>query len=116
MNVATKDFGDVVLDAQRVGVAFKVDGGTIEAVRDVSFQLRKGQTIALVGESGSGKSVTARAVMRLLSKRARVTDTTRITYAGEDMAHLSDKRMRQLRGNRSPRSSRQYLRRRRVTN
>ena len=41
----------------------------------MSFQLRKGQTIALVGESGSGKSVTARAVMRLLSKRARVTDT-----------------------------------------
>ena len=55
----------------------------------MSFQLRKGQTIALVGESGSGKSVTARAVMRLLSKRARVADATRITYAGEDMAHMS---------------------------
>jgi peptide/nickel transport system ATP-binding protein len=100
MNVATKAFGDVVIDASRIGVAFKVDGGTIEAVRDVSFQLRKGQTIALVGESGSGKSVTARAVMRLLSKRARVSDQTRITYAGDDMAHMSLARMRQLRGNR----------------
>jgi peptide/nickel transport system ATP-binding protein len=100
MNVASKAFGDVVIDASRIGVAFEVDGGTIEAVRDVSFQLRKGQTIALVGESGSGKSVTARAVMRLLSKRARVSDQTRITYAGDDMAHMSLARMRQLRGNR----------------
>ena len=86
MNVVAKEFGDVVIDARKVGVTFKVDGGLIEAVRDVSFQLRKGQTIALVGESGSGKSVTARTVMRLLSKRARVSDATRITYAGEDMA------------------------------
>jgi peptide/nickel transport system ATP-binding protein len=100
MNVVAKNFGDVVIDAKRVGVTFKVDGGSIEAVRDVSFQLRKGQTIALVGESGSGKSVTARAVMRLLSKRARVADATRITYGGEDMAHLSNRRMRELRGNR----------------
>jgi peptide/nickel transport system ATP-binding protein len=100
MTMAVKNFGEVVIDAQKVGVSFKVDGGTIEAVRDVSFQLRKGQTIALVGESGSGKSVTARAVMRLLSKRARVSDATHITYGGEDMAHLSDRRMRQLRGNR----------------
>jgi peptide/nickel transport system ATP-binding protein len=96
----TDSDSDVVLDARRVGVTFKVDGGVIEAVRDVSFQLRKGQTIALVGESGSGKSVTARAVMRLLSKRARVADATRITYGGEDMAHLSSRRMRHLRGNR----------------
>ncbi len=100
MNAPTKSFGDIVLDASRVGVRFKVDGGVIEAVRDVSFQLRKGQTIALVGESGSGKSVTARAVMRLLSKRASVSEGTRITYAGEDMAHLSLRRMRGLRGNR----------------
>jgi len=100
MNAPAKSFGDIVLDARKVGVSFKVDGGTIEAVRDVSFQLCKGQTIALVGESGSGKSVTARAVMRLLSKRARVSDATRITYAGDDMAHMSLARMRQLRGNR----------------
>jgi peptide/nickel transport system ATP-binding protein len=89
-----------LIEARNVGVSFKVEGGTVEAVRDVSFLVWPGKTTALVGESGSGKSVTARAVMRLLSKRATVSDRTRITYAGQDMAHLSSKEMRKLRGNR----------------
>lgn len=89
-----------VIDAQHVGVTFKVDGGHVEAVSDVSFTLNRGETTALVGESGSGKSVTARAIMRLLSKRARVHDNTRIYFDGKDMAHLSDTEMRRLRGNR----------------
>ncbi len=91
---------DIVIDAQNIGVTFHVDGGKIEAVRNVSFQLHRGQTIALVGESGSGKSVTARAIMRLLSKRARVSDQTVISYDGKNMARLSDLEMRRLRGNR----------------
>jgi peptide/nickel transport system ATP-binding protein len=89
-----------VIDAQNVGVTFKVDGGQVEAVRDVSFTLYPGQTTALVGESGSGKSVTARAVMRLLSQRATVAEATRIYFDGKDMAHLSITEMRRLRGNR----------------
>ncbi|EAR52975.1 putative ABC transporter ATP-binding protein [Oceanicola granulosus HTCC2516] len=89
-----------IIDAQKVGVSFAVDGGKVEAVRDVSFKLFRGKTTALVGESGSGKSVTARAVMRLLSKRATVADETRIYYDGKDMAHLSLAEMRRLRGNR----------------
>ena len=91
---------DLVIDARKVGVKFKVLGGEIEAVREVSFQLHKGQTIALVGESGSGKSVTARAVMRLLSKRAIVTPQTEIIYDGKNMATLPQSEMRRLRGNR----------------
>ena len=89
-----------LIDARNVAVTFTVDGGEVEAVRDVSFTVYPGRTTALVGESGSGKSVTARAVMRLLSKRARVADNTRIYYAGKDMAHLKDAEMRRLRGNR----------------
>ncbi len=89
-----------LIDARQVGVTFKVDGGVVEAVRDVSFRLYPGKTTALVGESGSGKSVTARAVMRLLSKRATVADQTRILFKGQDMAHLSLVEMRKLRGNR----------------
>ncbi|MGL4309783.1 MAG: ABC transporter ATP-binding protein [Paracoccaceae bacterium] len=91
---------DAVIDARKVSVRFGVDGGVIEAVRNVSFTVARGQTVALVGESGSGKSVTARAVLRLLSKRARVGDETRIFYKGADMAHLSETQMRKLRGNR----------------
>jgi peptide/nickel transport system ATP-binding protein len=90
----------IAIQASNIGVTFKVDGGWIEAVRDVSFTLHKGQTIALVGESGSGKSVTARAIMRLLSKRAKVTSKTEILYGGKNMARLSDTEMRRLRGNR----------------
>jgi peptide/nickel transport system ATP-binding protein len=89
-----------LIDAQKVAVTFTVDGGEVEAVRDVSFALYPGKTTALVGESGSGKSVTARAVMRLLSKRARVSPDTHIYYDGRDMAKLTDKEMRGLRGNR----------------
>lgn len=90
----------LLIDAQNIGVSFKVDGGMVEAVRDVSFKLNAGETIALVGESGSGKSVTARAIMRLLSKRATVSDRTKITYKGDDMAKLSVREICKLRGNR----------------
>src|SRR6185295_12075891 len=55
----------LLVDARNIGVKFKVEGGVVDAVRDVSFQLHKGETIAIVGESGSGKSVTARTVMGL---------------------------------------------------
>ncbi len=91
---------ELAIEARNIGVTFTVDGGEIEAVKDVSFTLRKGQTIALVGESGSGKSVTARAIMKLLTKRARVSDKTEILYGGTNMARLSDCEMRRLRGNR----------------
>ena len=91
---------DLVIDARNVGVSFKVLGGMIEAVRDVSFQLFKGQTIALVGESGSGKSVTARALMRLLSKRAVVSPQTEIRFNDKDLAKASPTEMRRMRGNR----------------
>ncbi|EYD78067.1 Oligopeptide transport ATP-binding protein OppD [Rubellimicrobium mesophilum DSM 19309] len=99
MNAMNQPQGPLI-DARNVAVSFKVEGGTVEAVRDVSFAVWPGKTTALVGESGSGKSVTARAVMRLLSKRASVSERTRILYGGKDMAHLSSREMRRLRGNR----------------
>ncbi len=90
---------ELILDARNLAVDFKVEGGIVNAVRDVSFQLHKGETIAIVGESGSGKSVTARTIMRLLTKRAKIGKNSRITLSGKDILGLSDAGMRKLRGN-----------------
>src|SRR6478752_3697562 len=90
---------ELILDARNIAVDFKVEGGIVNAVRDVSFQLHKGETIALVGESGSGKSVTARTVMRLLTRRATISGKSRITLGGKDILKLPDAGMRKLRGN-----------------
>jgi peptide/nickel transport system ATP-binding protein len=89
---------ELILDARNISVNFKVEGGVVEAVHDVSFQLHKGETIALVGESGSGKSVTARTVMRLLGKRAKVGRNTSIALDGSDIRSISEREMRRLRG------------------
>jgi peptide/nickel transport system ATP-binding protein len=91
---------DIILDASKVKVTFKVEGGVVEAVKDVSFALRKGETIAIVGESGSGKSVTARAVMRLLSRRATIGAESVIKLGGRDVLKLPESEMRKLRGSR----------------
>jgi len=92
--------GRPVIDARNVAVDFKVEGGTVRAVRDVSFQLYRGETVAIVGESGSGKSVTARTIMGLLSKRAKTGPQSRIDYDGENVLAFSERRRRKLRGDR----------------
>ena len=90
---------ELILDARNIGVDFKVEGGVVNAVRDVSFQLHKGETIALVGESGSGKSVTARTLMKLLTKRATILPKSQITLSGKNIVAMKDRDMRKLRGN-----------------
>ena len=89
-----------IIDARNVAVDFKVEGGTVRAVRDVSFQLYRGETVAIVGESGSGKSVTARTIMGLLSKRAKTSPQSRIDYDGENVLAFAERRRRKLRGDR----------------
>jgi peptide/nickel transport system ATP-binding protein len=66
-------------------------------VRNLSFAVEQGETVALVGESGSGKSLTALALMRLLPKAARITGGS-INFAGQNLIGLSDRAMRKLRG------------------
>jgi peptide/nickel transport system ATP-binding protein len=90
---------ELILDAQNIAVDFKVEGGVVHAVEDISFQLHRGETIALVGESGSGKSVTARTIMGLLTKRAKVSPRSSIKLNGEDILKYPERKMRNLRGN-----------------
>lgn len=89
-----------IIDARNIEVVFKVEHGVVEAVKDVSFQLYRGETIAIVGESGSGKSVTARTVMGLLSRRATVSPRSSVEYDGQNILKFPERARRKLRGNR----------------
>ncbi|EFH12195.1 hypothetical protein HMPREF0731_1582 [Pseudoroseomonas cervicalis ATCC 49957] len=59
---------DTLLEVENLAIRFRTHGGEAAAVSDVSFTLKRGETLAMVGESGSGKSVTSLALMRLLPK------------------------------------------------
>ncbi|NRF10431.1 ABC transporter ATP-binding protein [Agrobacterium pusense] len=91
---------NAIIDARNIAVNFKVEHGMVEAVKDISFQLYRGETIAIVGESGSGKSVTARTVMGLLTKRATVAKSAVVRFNGDDILKFSSRQRRALRGNR----------------
>jgi microcin C transport system ATP-binding protein len=70
------------------------------AVDRISFDVKKGETVALVGESGSGKSVTALSVMKLLPYPSASHPSGRIRFDGQDLLQLSERDIRQVRGNR----------------
>jgi len=90
---------DVVLDVQGLNVDIATARGTLHAVRDVSFQVRRRETLCLVGESGCGKSMTALAIMSLLPPVAR-RGARRLSFLGEDLSQADAQRVNDLRGNR----------------
>ena len=87
----------VLLDVQRLTTVFDVDGRVLPAVDDVSFEVRRGETLGLVGESGSGKSMTALSIMRLVQPPGRVAGG-RVLFEGRDLLTLSEREMRRVRG------------------
>ncbi|WP_337270664.1 ABC transporter ATP-binding protein [Oryzifoliimicrobium ureilyticus] len=90
---------EALLSVRDLSVAFHQGGATSLAVDRVSFDIAKGEVMALVGESGSGKSVTANSVLRLLQYPAASHPSGEILFKGKDLLKVSDKEMRSVRGN-----------------
>lgn len=88
---------EVKLSVKNLKIGFKTDGGKVQAVRDISFDLFKGETLAIVGESGSGKSVTNRAIMGILAGNA-IKDGGEIIYDGQDLLKIPEEQFHKLRG------------------
>lgn len=88
---------ETILSVKNLHVNFHTYAGEVKAIRDVNFDLKKGETLAIVGESGSGKSVMTRTLMGLSEKNAKVTGD--ITFKGRDMQALREEDWVKVRGN-----------------
>ena len=86
-----------VLTVEHLTTGFEIGGRFVPAVIDVSFQLRKGETLSLVGESGSGKSLTAFSILGLVPPPGRVAHGA-IVYKGRDLRRLPEREMQRVRG------------------
>ena len=94
----TPDPRETVLSVQDLTTEFRSGKGSVRAVDGVSFDLKKGEILSIVGESGSGKSVTSLSIMGLLPYPAGHIAGGRILFENRDLASLSDREMRKLRG------------------
>lgn len=88
---------DVILSVKDLQISFKTQYGILNAIRGVSFDLKRGETLAIVGESGSGKSVTSKAIMGLLAGNA-IVDRGRIMYANQDLLRTPEESFHNIRG------------------
>jgi microcin C transport system ATP-binding protein len=86
-----------LLSVRNLGVEFRMPSHTTAAVVGASFEVAKGETVAIVGESGSGKSVTALSIMRLLPPTA-IHPAGEILFKGKDLLKASEKELRAVRG------------------
>ncbi len=90
---------DVLLEIKNLTTSFNTEAGKINAVEDVSFTLKKGETLGLVGESGCGKSVTALSILRLLPKPVGNIEKGQVIFNGKDLIKLTSDEMHKIRGN-----------------
>ncbi|CCE98143.1 ABC transporter ATP-binding protein [Sinorhizobium fredii] len=90
---------DTLLSVRDLSVAFHQGGDTSVAVDHISFDIRRGETVALVGESGSGKSVSANSILKLLPYPAASHPSGAILFNGKDLLKASDAELRHVRGN-----------------
>ncbi|HWK96344.1 MAG TPA: ABC transporter ATP-binding protein [Pseudolabrys sp.] len=88
-----------LLKVENLSVAFGLGTHEVHAVKGVSFEIGKGETVALVGESGSGKSVTALSVMKLLPYPSARHPSGTITFKGQELLAMPENEIRKVRGN-----------------
>ena len=88
---------EVKLSVKNLKISFRTDGGKVQAVRNINFDLYKGETLAIVGESGSGKSVTSRAILGILANNA-IKEGGEILYDGQDLMKISEEEFCKIRG------------------
>ena len=90
-------FMDKKLEVKNLQISFRTQGGIVKAVRNISFDLYKGETLAIVGESGSGKSVTSKAIMGILAGNS-IVEGGEIRYNGQDLLKISEEDYHKIRG------------------
>ncbi|APG83009.1 ABC transporter ATP-binding protein YejF [Sinorhizobium americanum CCGM7] len=90
---------DTLLSVRDLSIAFHQGGDTSIAVDHISFDIKRGETVALVGESGSGKSVSANSILKLLPYPAASHPSGEILFNGKDLLKASDAELRHVRGN-----------------
>ena len=88
---------DKKLQVNNLQISFRTQGGIVKAVRNISFDLHKGETLAIVGESGSGKSVTSKAIMGILAGNS-IVEGGEILYDGQDLLKISEEDYHKIRG------------------
>ena len=86
-----------ILQVKDLKISFRTVNGTVKAVRDISFDLERGETLAIVGESGSGKSVTSKAILGILAGNS-IIESGEIIYDGKDLLKISEDDMHEIRG------------------
>lgn len=88
-----------LLELKNVTTSFDTDDGKVTAIENISFELRKGETLGILGESGCGKSVTSLSIMRLLPDGVGYVENGEIIFQGEHLLDLKEEKMRSYRGN-----------------
>ena len=88
---------DKILEVKNLKISFRTSGGTVKAVRNISFDLERGRTVAIVGESGSGKSVTSKAILGILAGNS-IIEGGEILYDGKDLLKITEEEMCKIRG------------------